>query len=311
MAPSMTINDLWSKIQLENKDIRADMKCLISELKDVKAGHEKWAKNLAALKKSSEVTKIDVVHLQAKVAMLEQAPLNCNLIVRGVPEKDEENLRNVMKSIFRAVNETAEYKITSVYRLGVKIANKTRPILLKLSSADQKYKLLRDKKNIMIDCSQIMDNGTAIGTLQDVIFFAEQLGPINSRLFYIMRKLVKEKQLYRTWIYHGMIYVCKTKGDDGILVRHESDLVSILGTEDDDIEVSESAAAEVMVNASKYAPKQSSVMEEPSLLSLPSTSMNRSMQVLQKCIQEASITPMASTKGRLPRAAKGKGAARS
>lgn len=152
-----------------------------------------------------------VNELQSSVLRLEQEPLNSNLLIRGIPEQNAEKLKDIVTAVFHSIDDKVKPQLTAVSRMGQKNDQKNRPILVKLSSSAMKMQLLTEKRKKQLACSDIVVNGKCLGAATDMIFLGEHLAPINSRLFYIARQLVKKNELLHAWARDGHIFVRKAE----------------------------------------------------------------------------------------------------
>lgn len=235
------------------------------EITGIRNDHEKLVHVVASVKKSQNLLSSDVINLQVAVSRLEQHQQNANLLIRGVPESEAENakmLKEIVSAIFKKVDEAAKMKISSLYRLGSKAADKERTILVKFQTTSERNKVLAAKKKIKISLADVIVNGAAIGNSNKLIFFGEHLCPVNDRIFFVARKLIKKNELVHAWPSNGQIFVRKATGENPIMVSHESQFASVLG--------------------------QSPVAVSGNLDE--STSINQSLVHLEECLKEAGMS---------------------
>lgn len=289
----MDMQELWEKINAEfkksrevaAKDRESNAKWF-KQVEGIKLNQQNLEKKVIANEKSLAVTKMSVVDLQCTVAQLEQERFNNNLVIRGVPEQDGEKVREVVAELIKNVNDTIRYKVVNAHRLGYKSTAKDRPILVKFASAEQKSQILREKKKKQINCSEVTVNGTKLGSNKNTVYFGEHLAPINAKLAYIARKLVKKNELAQSWTSNGKVFVRKSGANETpIMIRHESHFVAILN------EVTSGVSAQVptldddVVNVDED-------YDENAALSEPE---NSSMKVLKDVIKSTKKTSMKAT----------------
>lgn len=166
--------------------------------------------------------------LQTAVTRLQQATLNTDLTVRGVPENDREKLKDVIIEVFKKIDDELNPNIVSIFRLGTKSAEIHRSILVKLSMPQEKSQLIAKKIKVQLNCSEIIVKNKPIGKLEDKIFFGEHLAAANSKIYYIARQLVKKKQLFAAWTRNGKVFVRKADGGDAEIVEHEEYFKTVL-----------------------------------------------------------------------------------
>lgn len=105
-----------------------------------------WVEENLALKK-------EVVELKTKVAALEKETRRNNVILHGVPE-NEKNNSELLQLILKTLNESSkgeenkwdQWEVSKVHRLGKKLDNKARPILITTTLAWRKIEILRLNK---------------------------------------------------------------------------------------------------------------------------------------------------------------------
>ena len=113
--------------------------------------------------KYNELTK-QFNDMQLTVNHLQQVTLSCDVIIRGVPEVElsADDLLIIVKNICGLVNTSTPVTINAVCRIGKirapNVSSQHRPILMKLSHADEKKSLLASKRKIQISCDKILLN---------------------------------------------------------------------------------------------------------------------------------------------------------
>lgn len=195
------------------------------------ASHIKLVKDVGCIKVSQAQVQNDVKDLEVAVSRLEQLQLCSNMLVNGVPEAENESakdLKEIMAEIVKAVDENIKYKF-STHRLGRKVNDRHRPILVKFNSSMEMSTFLKAKKKKVLSCDQVVVNGISIGGRNDVIYCSEQLVPFISRLFFVARKLVKKKVLERAWVRGGKVFVVKLDNESPVYICHESQFASCMG----------------------------------------------------------------------------------
>lgn len=225
-SKDMSIADLWKNIKEEFKTDREKFKMLLNEVKDIKTSHCNLEGKVNIIEGTVCNVTRDLQNLQSNIARIEQTPLNCDLFIRGVPEKRGEELGAIVLETFKVVNPANSWTIVAAYRLG---SGKRRPILVKMQSMAVKNQIMKEKKRKLLNCSEINVNGEKLGTERDIIFFGEHLGPLNARIYYIARRLTKQKLFVHCWTRNGKTFVRKEEGDSPYIINHESNFAEILG----------------------------------------------------------------------------------
>lgn len=231
----LTMEKLWQRIEekMDNDQQKNDKKQekWYEEMKNIKIATAKLNEKVGTVEKSLIKTKSDVIELQTSVNRLEQLPLNPQLVIRGIPEKNDEQVKAIVQEVFKVVGGNIQSKILGAYRLGIRSPGKSRSILVKLASAEQKNQILSEKRKKSLACSEVTVNGSKIGSEDEFIFFGEHLTAMNSKLFFIGRNLVKKKEIFRCYTRGGLVYVRKNEEAASVPIRHETDFVCILKEE--------------------------------------------------------------------------------
>lgn len=164
----------------------------------------------------------EVNSLRTTVNDLQQAALNCNLIIRNVGEieKNEIDLLTVTQLIIGKMNISVPVNITAVKRLGRKVdgQNKSRQILVSLHTPEEKDRLMVAKKRTAIKASDVKFESVSVGKYNEIIYFDEQLTKQTADLYYATRQLRKRQVIKHTWVRQGKVYVRKRDGDQPIRI---------------------------------------------------------------------------------------------
>lgn len=223
-------NTFDTKLNTESASAKKRHEQLNSELKKLSRKITEVEKRVEHVESSNDFMNEEVKELRNTVNSLQQAAYRDELIIRGVPDKEssEEELLTVVQLIVRAVNCVPEPTICVVKRLGKKTNDdrNNRPILLQLSHATEKEKLLTMKKKMKnLTCAQItLDGSTTLGSENQVIYFDERLTKTTSDLYRNARILRKQQKLKYVWIRNGQLYVRKRDNDPTIRVDSQEQL---------------------------------------------------------------------------------------
>lgn len=159
---------------------------------------------------ASEVSKLKI-----SVAVLEQEKLERNVIIKGIPEsenEDNDSLSNIVEDVFCLLDADFESQfLIRVRRIGTKnIKNKSRLIVAELANDAIKLKIMKGLADKNLNCSRFKyADGNAWGSNEDKIFLSDQLTSTMSHIFYHARQLRKQKQIKYAWTKLGRVYVKK------------------------------------------------------------------------------------------------------
>lgn len=222
------------------------------------------------LKLSQEKINAELENLKVCVHTLEQQRLENNIIIKGIPEdenEDAEDLSFKVDQVFCHLNKEFEsHQVTHTRRIGNKSTNnKSRLVIAKIVSSAHKETLMKGLASKDINCSQFKKSHDNLwGAAEEKIYLSDHLTPIMSSIFYQARLLKKKKIIKYAWTKLGNIYVKKDDNDRAFNIKSMQQLSDfkrkyIFGkNEETEIELSdESAADNEMDTESEAASKKS------------------------------------------------------
>lgn len=212
------------EIKVEVSGIRADINKIAGRVDDLenRVDHNS---------EESKILRHEINNLNSTVNRLQQQTLATHIIIKGIPEceSNDAERRQIISSLLTTLNCTSLLdNITIAHRIGKKNngndQHSTRPILMQLNDVRSKKLLLSAKKKQKVACSQIVLNGTAIGTESHLIFFDENLTRLNSDLFRKARELRRSGTVKYAWTADGKVMVRKSEGSSAIVVDSDKQL---------------------------------------------------------------------------------------
>lgn len=117
--------------------------------------------------------------LQARIDVFENEGRKRNVVVKGVEEKSEEDVKRTLKQIFQEKLGT-ESNVLEATRMGRKIEGRDRPIKATFSSFEDKKKIMREKPKLR-GTQIFIENEYSLKTIE-----------IRKTLFKIRRNLIAE-----------------------------------------------------------------------------------------------------------------------
>lgn len=149
----------------------------------------------------------------------EQEALNNNLIVQGIPFKENENVQAIVERI--ATTLKVPNRVQKSFRLGSAKNGKTQvPIKIIFSTPEEKKCWMVAKKNINLTTATIMAQGSAT----EPIFLNHELTRQNIELYMKAREFKKDNEYKYLWISHGKILLRKSDMSKIKLIESEADL---------------------------------------------------------------------------------------
>lgn len=164
-------------------------------------------KQTAVQKKvSSDVTKLKVT-----VSVLEQQRIERNVIIKGIPECDNESTEDLVDTLFSHLDPDFESQfLLNARRIGTKKNNQHRLILAELLNCNRKTILMKGIAAKDINCSLFKkNNGTTWGSADEKIFVSDHLTSYMANVFFRARQLKKNKKIKYAWTKLGMVFVKK------------------------------------------------------------------------------------------------------
>jgi len=147
----------------------------------------------------------------------EQRELNNNIIIQGIPYKNEENIEGIVKKIGEKLQISLTSQNFSATRLG-KIANKATPIKVILTSSEVKKQVMKSKVKTRL-------NTEGLGfTEKNKIFINHDLTKKNMELFKAAQEFRKANDYKFLWISDGNILMKKIENSKAMLVQSINDL---------------------------------------------------------------------------------------
>lgn len=183
----------------------------------------KQANTLKEYEKIFDTMKQENVTLRAKVKSLEQqvegaeqySRINCWKI-NGVPETNNENVVEIVKSVGDALGvKLSPEDIDACHRLGPKQDGRRRGIIVKFVRRHVKEEVLRKikiKRNLNTN-----DIGMSSGPAE-VVYMNESLSQFRRKVLNAARQLRNEQGFTFVWVKNGKIFLRKDEGSRAIML---------------------------------------------------------------------------------------------
>lgn len=171
----------------------------------------------------------EITNLQAIVNGLEQDKLECDVIIQGIPEHEDDtvDILQILHYFFNTMGcSLGQTDILSAYRIGKNQRN-GRNILVKFRSVNTKKIVMEKKKKLNIHRAMFSTNNVEWGNEQQGIFINDNLTAENATIYFHARKLKQIKKMKYVWTKMGKIYVKKDDGDRAIQVKSVKQILSI------------------------------------------------------------------------------------
>lgn len=171
----------------------------------------------------------DIKSIKSELNQLKQEKLKAEIIIKNIPElveeKNDETV-SIVQQVFDKLVIPERIDIKLIRRIGQKIENKNRSILVVLKDPDMKQKILEKKRKVTITAKQILVRGKLIGDVKNIVYIDENLTKMNGGLYRIVREWKREKMIKYAWTKNGTVYVRQDDNSRAISIRDDIDLVN-------------------------------------------------------------------------------------
>lgn len=205
---------------------------LAAEQLDLKKKSDATNDRVKLLEAEKMILSDEITALEKRLRPLEKASRNCNVEVHCVPEKKQENLINIFKSLCEKIEVPIhDTDIGSIRRVAKMDTTSDRPrnILATLKSERLRDSMISAYRNYNKSHRNDPLNTNILGITGESkqIYIAEHLSPEMKELHSKTRKVTKGRYKY-VWIQHGNIYVKKTDDSELINIKNSNCLSKLI-----------------------------------------------------------------------------------
>ncbi|XP_045459285.1 uncharacterized protein LOC123669739 [Melitaea cinxia] len=190
-------------------------------------GLEKELKSLSSLSIELSTLKKKIDTLETENNSREQWSRRSNIEVYGIPERKNENLMEILKTISDRtgyqLNPSTDIDFVTRVAHSKSENRLIKPIVIKFLSRWKKDDFLALAKRIKLQCSDIGFAGNSSN-----VYFKEHLTRSNKALLQEAKKLAKEKNFSYVWIKNCTIMVRRTDTSPVLHILSNSDLKKIV-----------------------------------------------------------------------------------
>lgn len=217
-----------------------DVKSIKSELSELKVSQEMTNQLLNTLSgkvqalesrvNKMEKTTNEVPILQAEITRLNQeleirdqwSRAN-NVEIRGVPQKNNENLYDIVKKIGQLCNFSINKdEISYIARIPTRLSNKEKPIVISFNCRYIKEDLLASARK----SDQLILSNLGFDKYEK-FYVNDHLTQRNKTLLTKAKSIAKEKKFKFIWVKHCKIMARKSESSPIFFIRNENDLLKI------------------------------------------------------------------------------------
>lgn len=161
----------------------------------------------------NEKLQTDITKIKAQLNKQEQLNLRNNVIIQGIPQKQNENLTDILKKIAEKL-EVQNINKFSAYRIGNDSGNNEyKPIKVEFGDENIKLKIMKSKNRFHLTSRDLGYNENK------KVYLNHDLTPTNLELYRAARIHKKNKDYKFLWINNGNILMRKDEHSRVILVQ--------------------------------------------------------------------------------------------
>lgn len=235
---------LDSKLSDMRSAIREDINCAISKLKaeftettdhlaalqsDMRTELDIATKRISKMETEKTALESQINKLNSRISILEKVSRGCNFEIQCVPEKKNENLLSIARTLLTKIKVSiGEVNIKAVKRIAKIDRNSERPrgILVTLPSERDRDNVISAYKRYNKDNKANQLNSTHLGVHGEerLIYVSEHLSPETKQLHAAARLAGKDLSYKYIWVKYGRIYMRKDDNSNAIHVKNANTL---------------------------------------------------------------------------------------
>lgn len=173
--------------------------------------------------------KVEIAELRNQVQDMEQHSKLNNLEIQGVPQKDNENLFEILQKIGSTIQcNINPSDINAVHRVAQLNAHSPHPrnIIVSFISRCKRNEILAAAK-VARRSNNSVNRGLAVPQIADQVFINEHLTLFKKSLMYKARQEVRSKNYKYLWVKNGNIYCRKDDRSHVLSIRQCADIAKI------------------------------------------------------------------------------------
>ncbi|KAG7297854.1 hypothetical protein JYU34_009232 [Plutella xylostella] len=224
---------LLSQFEALKQEFTATTDFIMAQQKSLEQEISNKSKIIKTLQEENIKIKSDLSGMRNRIMTTEKLSRSCNLEIHGIPEKKNENVMTIYKTLCDLVSHTySEYDVKACRRVAKfsKTSSHPRTILVTLSSPRARDEIISSvlRLNKSKDYLTSEDFGFNKETQKNRVYVSENLCPEIKELLFETKKVAKERNYQFTWVKFGQIYVRKNVESQVILIKNQECLVKLI-----------------------------------------------------------------------------------
>lgn len=224
----MSLDDIQRILKDEMSGLEDRMMKMFKEIlaKESEKMHNVIGKQNSIIEKLQEENKA----LNHRVNNLEQYSRRSNIQITNIPMVADENIEKIVCEIGQKVGVDINFRsdIQAAHRVPTSSQKSTQPIIVKFSNRQLRNEYIKKAKQAKLKCNQLDCTASLLFSGNNKIFFNDHLTPENSKLFFEVRKMVKENKIESAWTRDGKIFVRRVAGSPPFQIGDMHDLQPFL-----------------------------------------------------------------------------------
>lgn len=211
-------------IKEEIKDVKHSMNFISEQYEEFMREHKAAKATIKELQEQNLSLRSSLDNLNNRMNLMEQHNRSNNIEIQCVPEKNNENLLNIVSNLCTVVgsNVTVEHvvNVTRIAKLNT-ATSRPRSIIVQFNTPKIRDSLLADVIKFNKSNHDNKLNSVHIGFegQKSPIFVTEHLSPFNKSLHAAARMKAKDKCYKFVWIRNGKIYMRKDENSEKKYIR--------------------------------------------------------------------------------------------
>lgn len=167
--------------------------------------------------------------LNIRLELVEQQSRTNNVEIQGVPEKANENLLYIIKSIGDKIGcPTDTTEIDTIYRVAHREpSNRPKPIIVKLLSKQKRDAILAAAKLTRRSPDNISTRGLEIENISKELYINEHLTSKNKLLLKKSKEMARTKNYKYIWVRNGTVFARKDDRSRVMKILNEIDVTKM------------------------------------------------------------------------------------
>lgn len=226
----ITLKVIYEKLEeltIENKKVNHALDNMKKIVEDYKRITDSLIDDNESLRNENETLKRRMNNIEYKLDNTTQHKLNCNIIINGIPEVENEKLETYITKIATEMKiNLSETDIKSAVRTPTHSKSSGLPstIIVEFHDKNIRDEILQKKKDATLNTNVICNTKV---TEPSSIYLSEQLTKRNQYIMKLARNLKRDNIIKYVWSKEGEIFIRRDNGDNAVKITNTLQLNQI------------------------------------------------------------------------------------